>query len=114
VIAHRRLQDERRRRFRRPAEAPFPDGPDDSGHEPAGAVATEDEALRTLASERVEDLCARLVPDQRAVVLLRVLGDLTIEQVADVLGKSPGAVKQLQHRAFAALRKLVEREGVSL
>ena len=46
--------------------------------------------------------------------MLRILGDLTVDQVAEVLGKSPGAVKQLQRRAFAAIRRLVEREGVPL
>jgi RNA polymerase sigma-70 factor (ECF subfamily) len=48
------------------------------------------------------------------VVLLRILGDLTVDQVAEVLGKSPGAVKQLQRRAFEALRRLIDREGVPL
>jgi len=116
VIAHRRLQDERRRRLRRPDATPFDEsavgGLLDSAT--ASASAAEDEALRAFATERVGDLCARLVSDQRDVVLLRVLGDLTVDQVAEVLGKSPGAVKQLQRRAFATLRRLVDREGVPL
>ena len=114
VIAHRRLQDERRRRFRRPAEESFDGSAADRLVETAAGADTEDEALRALATERVGELCSRLVPDQRDVVLLRVLGDLTVDQVAEVLGKSPGAVKQLQRRAFGALRRLVDREGVPL
>ena len=54
------------------------------------------------------------MPDQRDVLLLRILGDLTVDQVADVLGKSAGAVKQLQRRGLEAIRRLSAREGVPL
>jgi RNA polymerase sigma factor (sigma-70 family) len=113
VIAHRRLQDERRRRFRWPAseslEATHADLLGD-----AGDRGTEDAALRAIATDRVGRLCAQLAPDQRDVVLLRILGDFTVDQVAEMLGKSPGAVKQLQRRAFEGLRRVVDREGVPL
>ena len=117
VIAHRRLQDERRRRFRRPVYDVSDEMHTGSGNDPVGpdpAADTAEEAIRAIATERVTELCARLVADQRDVVLLRILGDLTVEQVAEVLDKSPGAVKQLQRRAFCALRRLVDREGVPL
>jgi len=39
---------------------------------------------------------------------------MTIEQVAEALGKPTTAVKALQRRALAAIRRLIEREGVSL
>jgi RNA polymerase sigma-70 factor, ECF subfamily len=110
VIAHRRLQDERRRRTRRPALAD-----EEFDESQAAAVGdVEEDALRLMATERVEAICARLVPDQRDVLLLRVVGDLTIDQIAEVLDKSPGAVKQLQRRAFEAVRRLVATEGVPL
>ena len=67
-----------------------------------------------LGSARVHELLAELTPDQRDVMLLRVVADLTVEQVAEVVGKPPGAVKALQRRALAALRRLVEAEGVPL
>jgi RNA polymerase sigma factor (sigma-70 family) len=120
VIAHRRLQDERRRRFRRLATEPLDEsaleriGRMASGPARAATVGADDEALRTISTARVTELCARLAPDQCEVLLLRILGDLTVDQVADVLGKSPGAVKQLQRRAFEAIRRLLEREGVPL
>ena len=110
VIAHRRLQDERRRRFRRPAPAPL----DETAAPADPAADAEQAALRSLSTQRVQELCARLAPDQREVLLLRIVGDLTVDQVAEVLGKSPGAVKQLQRRGFEAVRRLVEREGVPL
>ena len=118
VIAHRRLQDERRRRFRRPAAESL----DATSLERIGRMASsevsvagaDDDAVRAISGARVAELCGRLAPDQREVVLLRILGDLTVDQVAEVLGKSSGAVKQLQRRAFTALRALIDREGVPL
>lgn len=115
VIAHRRLQDERRRRIRKPAAESFDESFDESA-QASMATSAEDDVLRALATDRVHAICGRLAPDQADVVLLRILGDLTVEQVAEVLGKSAGAVKQLQRRAFDAIRKLLEREreGVPL
>jgi RNA polymerase sigma-70 factor (ECF subfamily) len=105
VTAHRRLLDERRRLGRRDEERMALAMPPSAGD-------TEEEALRALGTEHVEELCARLSADQRAVLLLRLVGDLSVEQVAEVLGKSSGAVKALQHRAIAALSRIAEREGV--
>lgn len=64
------------------------------------------EALVTVdrsALEAVRKLSALLSTDQREVVLMRVLGGLTVDQVASALGKRPGAVRVMQHKA---LRKL--------
>ena len=47
------------------------------------------------------------------MVLLRIIGDLSLEQVADALGKRTGAIKQLQRRGLIAVREELEREGVT-
>ena len=103
TIAHRRLVDDWRRRSRRPQ---LTDDPDE-GPEPVGGD-VEDDVLGRLGGETVERLCGRLPPDQRAVLLLRILADLTVEQVAAVLGRSVGSVKALQRRGLRALRDHVE------
>jgi RNA polymerase sigma-70 factor (ECF subfamily) len=109
TIAHRRMQDDRRARSRRPRVEAH------GGSYPEPRVAgADDEVEQRLATERVQALCAQLAPDQRDVILLRILGDLTVEQVAAVLGKTSGAVKQLQRRGFEAVRRLSVREGVPL
>ncbi len=111
TIAHRRLTDERRRRGRRPpsTDVPVPD---------IGWGDVEDDALAAVGNGRVHQLLDRLVPDQREVMLLRILGDLTVAQTAQVLDKTPGAVKALQRRALTALRKEmageISEEGVPL
>jgi RNA polymerase sigma-70 factor (ECF subfamily) len=108
TIAHRRLTDERRRRARRPVLELVSDGC------PVVGGDVEDDVLRRLATERVRVLCARLSPDQRDVLLLRVVGGLTIDQVAAAVGKSRGAAKASQRRGLATLRRELEQEGVPL
>jgi RNA polymerase sigma-70 factor (ECF subfamily) len=114
VIAHRRLLDERRRWLRRPDElfATVSDDPRTTHVLPTGDA--ESDALRVLGTQRIEALCEALAPDQRDVLLLRLVADLTVDQVAGVLGKTSGAVKQLQRRGLAAISRLTEREGVPL
>jgi RNA polymerase sigma factor (sigma-70 family) len=114
TIAHRRLLDERRRRSRRPMPEPLTDTTAGVAHESPAADDVEGTIDRSLGAERVRALCDRLVPDQRDVLLLRLLGDLSIEQIAGTLGKSKGAVKALQRRGLAAVGRLLEHEGVPL
>jgi RNA polymerase sigma factor (sigma-70 family) len=109
AIAHRRLIDERRRRGRRPPGRPY----ESEGDTRVGGD-VEEEALAALGDERVLALLDVLSADQRTVLLLRVAGDLTVEQVATAIGKRPGAVKALQRRALATLRRTTSRQGVPL
>jgi RNA polymerase sigma factor (sigma-70 family) len=101
-VAHARYVDERRRLARRGVVAEFVADAHD-----AAAASAETEAMAALATERVRTLIEALSPDQRDVLLLRIVADLSLEQTAEVLGKSVGAVKSLQHRGLAALRPIV-------
>lgn len=111
-IAHRRVIDERRRLARRREE---PVEPLDLAGPLAGSRTgdAEAEGLDRLGTRWALAALRTLSPDQRAVVALRVLADLSVEQVAAVLGKSLGAVKSLQRRGLVALARNLEREGVS-
>lgn len=108
TIAHHRLIDAKRRSARRPvdlmAEPPEPSTPVDDAAE---------QALARISTERVHEVLAKLSEDQRAVLLLRIIGDLSLEQVAEALGKRTGAVKQLQRRGLIAVRKELGSEGVT-
>ena len=110
TVAHRRLLDSLRSARRRPQV--------DGGRELdelSGAVGdAEEEALTTLRNQQIAEMLACLSPDQQSVVLLRVIADLTVEQVASVIGKKPGAVKALQRRGLAALAREMSKEGVTL
>lgn len=92
TIARHRVIDARRRSKRRPAagdcppELPAPAAPD------------------PFDPELVQALAA-LTAEQREVVTLRFVADLPIDAVAAITGRTPGAVKALQHRALDALAR---------
>ena len=71
----------------------------------------EEAAERGLAQRRLAAALPHLTEDQRQVVLLKFIEGLSNAEVAQVLGKPVGAVKSLQHRALAALRRILERNG---
>jgi RNA polymerase sigma-70 factor, ECF subfamily len=109
TITHRRLVDDVRKRAVRP-EVVWDGDLESLG--PIGDV--EREAIAGIEASRALEAIRELSPDQQDVVLLRLLGDLSLEQVAGVVGKTVGAVKQLQHRAYAMLGKKLAREAVTL
>lgn len=110
TIARRRLADHRRRMGRR-RERLGPDTdldrvPDPS--DPAEVVLSEigsDEASRQIA--------AHLTPEQADVVLLRVVADLPVAEVARILGRSEGAVRVIQHRALQRLAQVLGSPAVT-
>jgi RNA polymerase sigma-70 factor (ECF subfamily) len=73
----------------------------------AGAEDPEDLAIDRLESGRVMAAMRELSPDQRDVLLLRMAGGLTAPEVAEILGKTTGAVKALQHRGLASLARVL-------
>jgi len=101
-IAYRRLVDELRQRARRGETVEWlPE------HDVRSAQSAEDDASRRSSDAAVLALLDGLPEDQRNVMVLRIVSDLTVEQIAVVLGKKPGAVKALQRRALDSLRKKV-------
>ncbi len=108
VIAHHRLLDDVRARKRRPVD-PRSDLPIE-----AIIGGADDEASKSLEEEHVRQIIEALSPDQRDVLLLRVLGGLTVDEVAAAVGKRPGAVKALQRRGLAAIQGSLAKDGVTL
>lgn len=45
--------------------------------------------------------------DYREVLVLRFLNDFSIDEIAELMQRSPGAIRVLQHRALAAVRKVL-------
>jgi RNA polymerase sigma-70 factor (ECF subfamily) len=64
------------------------------------AIITARESWGTVASA-----LSRLTEEQRTVVLYRCVLDYSAEEVADLLGKQPGAIRALQFRALASLAR---------
>jgi RNA polymerase sigma-70 factor (ECF subfamily) len=64
-----------------------------------------------LEWDRAMELVAQLTDDQQDVLILRFIGEMSLSEVAETLGKTLGATKALQHRALAALARMLERQG---
>ncbi len=81
---------------RRHAE-PAVDGPEDG---------VEEAAERASVRRRFDQLPQ---PD-RELLELRVVAGLSADEVAEVLGRRPGAIRTAQHRALARLRTMIEAD----
>jgi len=110
-IAHHRLIDAQRSAARRPAD-PVAEPPEPERPEVADDAATE--ALARIGAEEVREVLDALSEEQRAVLTLRILGDLTVAEVAKAVGKRAGAVKALQRRGLAAVERELAKRGVTL
>ena len=108
TIARCRLIDARRAKTRAHDAQASSGG---SRHDVEGptSAAAEDEALAGLAAERVAELLDQLSAGQRDVLVLRFVARMSVEEVSAALAKQPAAVKALQRRALATLRR---RSGV--
>ncbi len=60
-----------------------------------------------IVHQEIQNLLLELREDYRTVLTLRFMGDLSPDETAEVMGRTSGAVRVLQHRALAALRKLM-------
>jgi RNA polymerase sigma-70 factor (ECF subfamily) len=109
TIARRRLVDERRRAARRPELSL--DEVALGSREPSGDV--EGEALDRLSTQEAIALVRRLPEDQADVVLLRILGGFSVDEVARIVGKRPGSVRVIQHRALRRLSTGSQRKDVT-
>lgn len=108
TIGHRRLIDERRQRSRRLRATALDEAPDLVGGD------AEEEAIQDLGSPWIGEVLRELSPDQRDVIVLRILADLSVEEVASIVGKRAGAVRALQHRALATIRRDLEARSGAL
>ena len=97
-IAHNTIANAHRSRSRRRVD-PLPEAWDRAAPDadPAGLVSRADELRAVL---RAVDA---LPDDRRQVVLLRFVDGLSSREIGDVLGRSPGAVRVLLHRALRDL-----------
>jgi RNA polymerase sigma-70 factor (ECF subfamily) len=107
-VAHARAVDDARRRSRRPASLSYEPEYDDRVTGSAEQI-----AVQSLEAERAMELMQELNEDQRTVVTLRIIGDLSLEQTAQVTGKTVPAVKQLQRRGLVRLRSLMSAPEVA-
>ena len=103
-IARNHIIDVQRRRRRR-GEVNFQEGI---------AAGPEDPVARAewaLDRHQIQVALCRLTEEQRQVIILKFMEGLDNATVAKVLGRSEGAIKSLQHRALASLRRILSEGG---
>lgn len=97
TIVRRRRLDAVRTRARRPAEPVAADRLE--------AVPATDDFEHLDGEAAARRIVALLPPMQAQVVLLRIVSGFSVDEVGEILGKRPGAVRALQHRALRRLAK---------
>ena len=103
AIARRRLADHRRTGARRATD---PTDTDRFANLPGGADPA-DTVIDGFSGQHAVDLITRsLPPEQAEVLVLRVVAELDVNHVAEVMGRSANWVRVNQHRA---LRRLAEQ-----
>ncbi|MFC2001258.1 sigma-70 family RNA polymerase sigma factor [Chloroflexota bacterium] len=100
-IAHNQIVDHLRRKTKR-ATVPL----DESL---AGSDSSDPrvEVEQKLDIENLASATRKLTKAQQEVISLRFTSELSIAQVAGIMGKSEGAVKALQHSAILSLRRVL-------
>lgn len=99
------IHDYYRIKYRRPTE-------NIEEHESLVAPQTTEAVLdRKFTSEEIRRVMQYLTPDQQNVLALRFSQELSLDETAQIIGKSVNAVKVLQFRALGALRRLLAEKA---
>ncbi len=63
--------------------------------------------------EKVKVVLQKLEPDQQNVLIMKFVNDLSNKEIAEVLEKSEGAIRVIQHRAIKRIKSLLSAQGGS-
>jgi RNA polymerase sigma-70 factor (ECF subfamily) len=72
---------------------------------------SDDFSKQIMTKEKLRKGLEQLTDDQRQVIILKFIEGYANREVAEIVGKSVGAVKVLQFRALRALREYYARRG---
>lgn len=100
-IAHNLVVDQQRKN-KGDRELPLEEVSVPAGEDPVAM------AEKGIALEQVRGAMKQLTKAQQEVVELRFAAELSIAEIAGIMGKNEGAIKALQHSAILALRKILK------
>lgn len=107
TMARRRIIDHRRRRKTRQTFTVDHEHP--VFYHLVARDQTDEDAIKKIRDSGIRaELLVTLTPPQVEVLMLRIMHDLSVEEVAKRLGRSQGGVRIIQHRALARLRATSE------
>ena len=95
------VSDQLRQKYQRPT-----DNLDDHDSLPGGDT-TEGQVEKSMRQSQVRQAIYHLTEEQQHVLALRFSQDCSLEETAQMMGKTIGAVKVLQFRAIDSLRRLL-------
>lgn len=98
-VAHNVVVDDSRRQVHRNHRAL------DEEMQAADAVPVDEQARKAILAAEARKAIDDLTPKQRTVIVLKFLAGMDNSEIAQTLTLRVGAVKALQHRALAALRR---------
>ena len=104
-VAHNLIVDELRRNKHRDHE------PLDEDRHAADPAVTE-QVQKSIDHQMTQRALQQVTEKQRAVLVLRYLQGLEIEEIAETLSISIGTVKALQHRGLQAMRRHLRKNGI--
>lgn len=105
-IAHNTVVDHYRKR--RVASEPI-----DEAAIPAGNPGTEDQLIAKEQAAQLAGVIRRLSPLQQHVLVLRFVNGLSAEEIGQILNRSAGTVRVLQHRALKAAHAFLTAEEIA-
>ena len=100
------------RRSKVASELGDPDGQDPLGQIPSSLPAAADQVMADERRGRLRKLIASLPEKYSAIVALRYLRELTVEEIGEALSMPVGTVKVRLYRARDLLRRRLEQEGL--
>jgi RNA polymerase sigma-70 factor, ECF subfamily len=107
-IAGNMLTDHyRRQRYRQHADI------DDHIHLAGDELSPDQRAAEAEEGQRIAQALTKLEGEQQEVVIYRFAEQYSTQQVAELMGKTTGAVKSLQHRALNNLRRFLSPSGAA-
>ncbi len=111
-IAHNCVLNDRRARSRQAGHLAWQaDGDEVAADLPSGAPDPARQVELRLGAEQLSAATAELTEIQQQVLGLRFIAGLSLAETAEIIGRSEDAVKKLQRRALAALRRRLTEEG---
>ncbi len=103
-IAHNLVTDHFRTRHEAVSIEKMPSLADENGTD------LETMAQSNLTAAALQHALTHLTDEQQQVIILKFLEGYSTEEVADFMDRDSGAVRALQHRALAALQRVVRKD----
>lgn len=76
----------------------------------SGQTAVENGLAKRQTAREIRQHLTRLNPDQRQVIILKHLEEMSNKEVAEIMGRNVGSVKALNSRALNNLRKFIQQD----